>query len=241
MSLGPGSTTAPPTRRGRLGQVADHRVDRHRGHVAPQLVRLCTSTWPGTSAVARPGSPSPVDVVAACPMNPSQTSDAVGTPARSATALARNTAGVQLPQQAMPEMTASTWWRRQHARAARRAPCPRGGRGSSRRCRSGRSERRGSDGPAPPRGSGRSRRRGRDRPRAGRWSCPRGWRAAAPRCSPAPCALRAATPPDRSRVRPIRSCVHLPSPALRCREHSTARRLTLDTLTGHRGGDIVRA
>ena len=73
---------------------------------------LCTSTWPGTSAVGRPGSPSPVEVVAACPRKPSQTRDAVGTPARSATALARNTAGVQLPQQAIPEMTASTSWRR---------------------------------------------------------------------------------------------------------------------------------
>ena len=49
-----------------------------------------------------------MDVVAAWPRKPSHTSDDVGTPARSATALARNTAGVQLPQQAMPEMTAST-------------------------------------------------------------------------------------------------------------------------------------
>ena len=69
---------------------------------------LCTSTWPGTSAVGNPGSPRPVAVVAAWPRKPSHTSDAVGTPARSATALARNTAGVQLPQQAIPEMTAST-------------------------------------------------------------------------------------------------------------------------------------
>jgi hypothetical protein len=41
-------------------------------------------------------------------MKPSQHSDAVGTPACSATALARNTAGVQLPQQPMPETIAST-------------------------------------------------------------------------------------------------------------------------------------
>ena len=40
-----------------------------------------------------------------------KTSDEVGTPARSVTALARSTAGVQLPQQAIPEMTASTSWR----------------------------------------------------------------------------------------------------------------------------------
>ena len=112
MSFGPGSTTAPPTAAG-----ASVRLRITASTVTAATLRrsssgLCTSTCPGTSAVARPGSPSPVDVVAACPMNPSQTRDAVGTPARSATALARNTAGVQLPQQAMPEMTASTWWRR---------------------------------------------------------------------------------------------------------------------------------
>ena len=51
--------------------------------------------------------PSPTDVVAAWPRKPSQHSDEVGTPACSAIALARNTAGVQLPQHAIPEMTAS--------------------------------------------------------------------------------------------------------------------------------------
>jgi hypothetical protein len=40
-------------------------------------------------------------------MNPSQTSEELGTPASSAAALARNTAGVQLPQQPMPETMAS--------------------------------------------------------------------------------------------------------------------------------------
>ena len=40
---------------------------------------------------------------------------AIGTPARSATALARNTAGVQLPQQAIPEMTASHFFARRAA------------------------------------------------------------------------------------------------------------------------------
>ena len=47
-------------------------------------------------------------MVAAWPMKPSHMSETEGTPAPSATALARNTAGVQLPQQAIPEMTAST-------------------------------------------------------------------------------------------------------------------------------------
>ena len=41
-------------------------------------------------------------------MKPSHVSDAVGKPAASHTALARNTAGVQLPQHAIPDMTAST-------------------------------------------------------------------------------------------------------------------------------------
>ena len=49
----------------------------------------------------------PDEVVPAWPTNPSQTREEEGTPASSAAALARNTAGVQLPQQPMPEMTAS--------------------------------------------------------------------------------------------------------------------------------------
>jgi len=69
---------------------------------------LCVPTWPGTKATGRFGSPSPTLVVPACPMKPSQTREEEGTPAFSAAALARNTAGVQLPQQPMPEMTAST-------------------------------------------------------------------------------------------------------------------------------------
>ena len=40
-------------------------------------------------------------------MKPSQISDTAGTPAFSQMALARNTAGVQLPQQPIPDMTAS--------------------------------------------------------------------------------------------------------------------------------------
>ena len=59
-------------------------------------------------ATGRFGRPSPVAVVAACPMKPSHVSETDGTPASSAAALARNTAGVQLPQHAIPEMTAST-------------------------------------------------------------------------------------------------------------------------------------
>ena len=51
--------------------------------------------------------PRPAAVVAACPRKPSHVKETEGTPARSAAALARNTAGVQLPQQAIPEMTAS--------------------------------------------------------------------------------------------------------------------------------------
>ena len=54
------------------------------------------------------GMPRPTEVAAACLRKPSQVSEEVGKPAASHTALARNTAGVQLPQHAMPEMTAST-------------------------------------------------------------------------------------------------------------------------------------
>ncbi len=68
---------------------------------------VCTSTCPGTLAKGRFGIPRPDEVVPAWPTNPSQTRDDEGTPAISAAALARNTAGVQLPQQPMPEMTAS--------------------------------------------------------------------------------------------------------------------------------------
>src|SRR3982751_4154896 len=63
---------------------------------------------PGTSAPGRLDVPSPPDVTAACLMKPSHVSEEVGNPAASHTALARNTAGVQLPQHAMPDMTAST-------------------------------------------------------------------------------------------------------------------------------------
>ena len=52
--------------------------------------------------------PSPAQEFFACPTKPSQTSETEGTPAFSATALTRNTAGVQLPQQPIPETTAST-------------------------------------------------------------------------------------------------------------------------------------
>ena len=108
MSEGAGSTTASPTR-----ATASVRFRITASTVTAATFwrsssTLCTSTWPGTSAVGNPGRPRPVAVVAAWPRKPSQTSDALGTPARSATALARNTAGVQLPQQAIPEMTAST-------------------------------------------------------------------------------------------------------------------------------------
>ena len=53
------------------------------------------------------GMPRPTAVTAACLTNPSHVSDEVGKPAASHTALARNTAGVQLPQHAMPDITAS--------------------------------------------------------------------------------------------------------------------------------------
>ena len=52
--------------------------------------------------------PCPIDAAAASARNPSQTIDEDGTPIFSLAALARNTAGVQLPQQPMLEMTAST-------------------------------------------------------------------------------------------------------------------------------------
>src|SRR3546814_6828203 len=52
--------------------------------------------------------PRPTEVAAACPRKPSQTSDDVGKPASSHARLARNTAGVQLPQQAMQLIAAST-------------------------------------------------------------------------------------------------------------------------------------
>ena len=67
-----------------------------------------TSTCPGTIATGRFGIPSPAEVVAAWPRKPSHVSDTDGTPSPSTSALARSTAGVQLPQQAIPEMTAST-------------------------------------------------------------------------------------------------------------------------------------
>ena len=51
--------------------------------------------------------PSPIEAASARPRKPSHTSVEDGTPAPSAAALARNTAGVQLPQQPMPETTAS--------------------------------------------------------------------------------------------------------------------------------------
>ena len=47
-------------------------------------------------------------VALACAMKPVPTSEDEGNPASSHTALARNTAGVQLPQAPMPEITAST-------------------------------------------------------------------------------------------------------------------------------------
>ena len=48
--------------------------------------------------------PSPTEVAAAWPRKPSQTSDEDGKPAASHAALARNTAGVQLPQHPIPEI-----------------------------------------------------------------------------------------------------------------------------------------
>ncbi len=124
MSPGPGSTTTPPAAVGgatvRLAMTASTVT-------ATRFCRssstVCTSTWPGTRAVGRPGRPRPVAVVAAWPRKPSQTSEAVGTPARSATALARSTAGVQLPQQAIPEMTASTSWRRSFSGSSASTRC----------------------------------------------------------------------------------------------------------------------
>jgi hypothetical protein len=59
-------------------------------------------------ASGSPGRPMLAAVFFAWPMKPSLTSATDGTPARSEAALTRNTAGVQLPQQPIPEMTAST-------------------------------------------------------------------------------------------------------------------------------------
>ena len=68
---------------------------------------VCVSTWPATGASGRFGMPSPTAVVPAWPTKPSQTREEDGTPAASATALTRNTAGVQEPQQPIPEIMAS--------------------------------------------------------------------------------------------------------------------------------------
>jgi hypothetical protein len=64
--------------------------------------------WPGTRAIGMLRKPKPIEVAAACLTKPSQVREVVGKPATSHAALARNTAGVQLPQHAMPEMTALT-------------------------------------------------------------------------------------------------------------------------------------
>ena len=69
---------------------------------------LCAPGWPGMVASGRLGMPRPSAVATACPRKPSHTSDEVGTPALSHASLARSTAGVQEPQQAMQLIAAST-------------------------------------------------------------------------------------------------------------------------------------
>jgi hypothetical protein len=54
------------------------------------------------------GMPKPTEHALARLRNPSHTSVEDGMPAASAATLARNTAGVQLPQQPIPEIIAST-------------------------------------------------------------------------------------------------------------------------------------
>ena len=67
----------------------------------------CPSTWPTIRAIGKDLTPKPGVIAAAWPEKPSHTNVAVGIPAFSTTALARNTAGVQAPQQPIPEITAS--------------------------------------------------------------------------------------------------------------------------------------
>jgi len=62
---------------------------------------------PGYSAIGSPGMPTPFMTTAACCMNGVVTIETLGTPAPSAIAAARSTAGVQLPQAPTAEMTAS--------------------------------------------------------------------------------------------------------------------------------------
>ena len=62
---------------------------------------------PGYTAIGRLRVPKAAAVAFPCSAKPSQTTDAVGMPNLSTSALARTTAGVQLPQQPIPDMTAS--------------------------------------------------------------------------------------------------------------------------------------
>ena len=62
---------------------------------------------PGYSAIGSAGMPTPLATTAACSRNGVVTIETLGTPARSAIAAARSTAGVQLPQAPTAEMTAS--------------------------------------------------------------------------------------------------------------------------------------
>ena len=91
-----------------------------RGVVKPAITpgSRCCSTFSRTlsmeSTIGGPGytvkgssSPSPFCTTRACETNPEPTIVTVGMPALSTTALARNTAGVHLPQAPMPTMAAS--------------------------------------------------------------------------------------------------------------------------------------
>src|SRR5262249_18537066 len=102
MSDGAGSTTALPTLATASVRLRITASTVTAATFCRSSSALCTSTWPGTSAVGSPGRPRPAAVVAAWPRKPSQTRDAVGTPARSATALARHTAGPQHGGRAAP-------------------------------------------------------------------------------------------------------------------------------------------
>ena len=61
----------------------------------------------GYSAIGSDGSPTPLDTTPACCMNGVVTMDTLGTPALSAIAAARSTAGVHDPQAPTAEITAS--------------------------------------------------------------------------------------------------------------------------------------
>ena len=98
--------------RSSLQELADYleTEPRYRTAAAVRAVGSVMAKAPGRSSAAggAPSPSAPLEEFAARLKKPSHTSVDVGKPASSHTALARNTAGVQLPQQPMPEMAAST-------------------------------------------------------------------------------------------------------------------------------------